>query len=63
VVLAVFENKSLNFFLIFNFEISLPSIPQLENKSLNFFLFLILKSHYPQYHSLKIKVEIFYFGF
>ena len=27
------------------------------------FLFWILKSHYRQYHSLKIKVEVYYFGF
>ena len=55
----------LNFiFSILDFQISLPSIPQFENKSWNF-LFWNLKSHYRQYHSFKIKVEILYshFGF
>ena len=50
----------------FDFQISLPPIPQFDNKSWNFiFPFLIFKSHYRQYHSLKIKVEILYshFGF
>ena len=51
-------------FFILDFEISLPPIPQFENKSWNF-SFWILKSHYRQYQSLKIKVEILYshFGF
>ena len=54
------------YILILDFQISLPPIPQFENKSWNFiFSFWILKSHYRQYHSLKIKVKIFYphFGF
>ena len=44
----------------------LPPIPQFTNKSWNFiFSFWNFKSHYRQYHDLKIKVEILYshFGF